>query len=288
MAQNADNSKNNNISPTAHYTGYVWVANDLSHPSFATLKGQALYAALRGPHWLSERLNGVTMDAILLARHTLIDLQLERAIASGAITQVIEIASGLSPRGWRFAERHGDAIEYIEADLPAMAQRKRELLFSAGLDSPNHRVVDIDAFSDEGALSLDALMSTLDRRKGTAIITEGLLNYFDTDSVIGLWGRIADALGRMQRGLYLADIHLGHLGEDLASKAFLKMLSAFVRGQVHLHFDSDVSAEQALELCGFGSAHLLRPRDFAERLPHCRAPGVNRVRVIAARTGRWD
>lgn len=277
-----------NISPTAHYTGYVWVAHELSHPSFATLKGQALYAALRAPQWLSARTGGPTMDAILLARHTLIDLQLERAIASGAITQVIEIASGLSPRGWRFASRHGAAIDYIEADLPAMAQRKRDVLQSAGLDSANHRVVDIDAFADDGALSLNALMSSLDRRKGTAIITEGLLNYFPTESVIALWGRIAQALSRMQRGLYLSDIHLGHLGDDVASKAFIAMLSRFVRSQVHLHFDGEVSAEQALEHCGFGSAHLLRPRDFAERLPHCRASGVNRVRVIAARNGRWD
>lgn len=278
----------NNISPTAHYTGYVWVAHALSHPSFATLKGQAFYAALRAPQWLSTRLGGPSMDAILLARHTLIDLQLERAISSGAISQVIEIASGLSPRGWRFADRHGDAIDYIEADLPAMAQRKRDLLQRAGLDSAHHRVVDIDALANEGALSLDALMSTLDRRKGTAIITEGLLNYFPSDQVIALWGRFAHALGRMQRGLYLSDIHLGHLGDDLASRAFIEMLSRFVRGKVHLHFDGEVSAEQALELSGFASAHLLRPRDFAERLPYCRAKGVNRVRVIAARTGRWD
>ena len=288
MAKNSQEKNNNNISPTAHYTGYVWVANDLSHPSFATLKGQALYTALRGPQWLARRVSSLNMDAVLLARHTLIDLQLERAISSGAITQVIEIASGLSPRGWRFAERHGDAIEYIEADLPAMAQRKRELLKNAGLDSANHRVVDIDAINDDCPLSLNALISTLDRRKGTAIITEGLINYFDTNSVIGLWGRIADALGHMQRGIYLSDIHLGNLGTDLASKAFMKMLSRFVRGQVHLHFDGEASAEQALLLSGFGSAHLLRPRDFAERLPYCREQGVNQVRVIAARTGNWD
>ncbi len=288
MAKNSQAKNNNNISPTAHYTGYVWVANDLSHPSFATLKGQALYAALRGPQWLSQRLSGPSMDNILLARHTLIDLQLERAISCGAVTQVIEIASGLSPRGWRFAERHGDAIEYIEADLPAMAQRKRELLKNAGLDRANHRVVDIDAFSDDCPLSLNALISTLDRRKGTAIITEGLINYFDTNSVIGLWGRIANALSHMQRGIYLSDIHLSNLGNDLASKAFIQMLSRFVRSQVHLHFDGEASAEQALLLSGFGSAHLLRPRDFAEGLPYCRTKGVNRVRVIAARTGNWD
>jgi hypothetical protein len=86
----------------------------------------------------------------------------------------------------------------------------------------------------------------------------------------------------------LADIHLEHLAEDFTSKAFLKMLSTFVRGQVHLHFDSADKAKQTLKICGFGSAHLLRPGDFAEGLTHCRALGVNRVRIIAARTGRWE
>jgi hypothetical protein len=34
------------ISPTAHYTGYTWLANGLSDPAFATPSGQFLYRAL--------------------------------------------------------------------------------------------------------------------------------------------------------------------------------------------------------------------------------------------------
>src|SRR3989339_853852 len=105
------------ISPTAHYTGNVWLQHGLSHPAFATLQGQAFYYALKAPMAMAKGFGAPTLETFLLARHRLIDLQLENAIASGEITQIIEIAAGLSPRGWRFASRHRERITYIEADL---------------------------------------------------------------------------------------------------------------------------------------------------------------------------
>jgi len=38
------------ISPTAHYTGYVWFAHGQSHEAFATRAGRLMYHALRGPN----------------------------------------------------------------------------------------------------------------------------------------------------------------------------------------------------------------------------------------------
>ena len=35
------------ISPTAHYTGYVWARNGLSHRELATVEGRVLYESLR-------------------------------------------------------------------------------------------------------------------------------------------------------------------------------------------------------------------------------------------------
>ena len=35
------------ISPTAHYTGYVWARNGLSHPALATREGRLLFESLR-------------------------------------------------------------------------------------------------------------------------------------------------------------------------------------------------------------------------------------------------
>src|SRR5262245_8502192 len=119
------------ITPTAHYTGYVWFANGLSHPAFATKEGRFFYQALRPANAASRAMGGPTLEGMLLARHRVIDHLLERAIAAGRVSQVIEIAAGLSPRGWRFTRDHGDAITYVEADLPDMAARKRAILAEA-------------------------------------------------------------------------------------------------------------------------------------------------------------
>src|SRR4051794_2883428 len=112
------------ISPTAHYTGHVWVRNGLSHPELATLEGRVMFDAIEPAMIASRVVGGPTLERMLLARHRLIDDLLTRSIDDGRIGQVIEIACGMSPRGWRFAERYGDEISYIEADLPDMAARK--------------------------------------------------------------------------------------------------------------------------------------------------------------------
>jgi hypothetical protein len=57
------------ISPTAHYTGFVWARNGLSPPGLATLEGRVLFESLRAPMAISDRLGGGTLEEYLLARH---------------------------------------------------------------------------------------------------------------------------------------------------------------------------------------------------------------------------
>src|SRR4051794_40074075 len=116
------------ISPTAHYTGYVWYAHGHSHEAFATRTGRMLYRVLRGPNVAAHALRRGTLEGMLLARHRLIDLRLAQAIDAGEVSQIVEVAAGLSPRGWRFRTQFGDAITYVEADLPGMLQHKRRIL----------------------------------------------------------------------------------------------------------------------------------------------------------------
>src|SRR5687768_13428848 len=94
------------ISPTAHYTGYVWFAHGHSHEAFATRTGRLMYLALRGPGVIGRVAGLPTLEGMLLARHRLIDLRLTQAIEAGEISQVVEVAAGLSPRGWRFARTY--------------------------------------------------------------------------------------------------------------------------------------------------------------------------------------
>lgn len=271
------------ISPTAHYTGYTWFHHGLSHPALVTPQGRALHAALRPMHALARATGAPTLSAFLLARHRLIDLFLSRAIDEGRISQVIEVAAGLSPRGWRFKQRYGAPLRYIEADLPDMAQRKLTLLTQAGLVQPGHEVLPLDALADAGPLSLAALSASLDLTRGTAIITEGLLNYFDTPTVQGMWARFARALQPFPQGLYLSDIHLTHGNQGAGVSGFKALLSTFVKGRVHLHFAGDDEAAQTLLQAGFAQARLHAPRDFSADLGPLQ-PGANVVRVIEAHT----
>jgi O-methyltransferase involved in polyketide biosynthesis len=239
------------ISPTAHYTGYVWARNGLSHPRLQTTEGRILYESLRPMMMLSGALGGTSLERYLLARHRAIDTLLEGAIESGAVSQVIEVASGLSARGWRFASRYGSRLTYVETDLPGMITRKRDALAQMGSLSDTHRVQELDALREDGPTSLGALADSLDPDRGVAIITEGLLGYLDRPSVIGIWERFARVLQGFPDGRYFSDLHLADQ-QTIYVRAFRTALSAFVRGRVHLHFQSAAQAQECLRASGFG------------------------------------
>jgi O-methyltransferase involved in polyketide biosynthesis len=241
------------ISPTAHYTGYVWARHGLSHPDLVTTEGRLLFSSLQPAMAISRRLGGPSLEDYLLARHQAIDSRVQRAIETGTATQVLEVAAGLSPRGWRFAQRYGDQITYVEADLPAMAQRKRRALERIGSLDEHHQVREVDALQAAGPGSLIELAGELDNEAGLVIITEGLLGYLAPDDVSALWRRFAEALGGFSAGLYVSDLHLGSAATPVV-RAFRLLLAGFVRGQVYLHFDGAAEAEAALRAAGFRSA----------------------------------
>jgi O-methyltransferase involved in polyketide biosynthesis len=253
-------SPSETISPTAHYTGYVWARNGLSHPRLETLEGRVMFESLRPINAISSTLGGPSLESYLLARHRAIDALLDRAIEQHGVAQVIEVAAGLSPRGWRFMQRYGERLTYIEADLPGMTARKRRALERMGSLSDRHLVTEVDALRDEGPRSIGELTTQLDHESGLAIITEGLLGYLDSAAVDGIWRRFARTLSGFASGRYISDLHLGSV-QSAQIRAFRAALSVFVRGQVHLHFDDAEQAESALRDAGFARAKLYRASD---------------------------
>jgi O-methyltransferase involved in polyketide biosynthesis len=258
------------ISPTAHYTGYVWARNGLSHPELATRQGRLLFESVRPAMLLTGALGGPTLETYLLARHRAIDDLLTTAIEERGATQVIEVACGLSPRGWRFTQRYGDRLVYIEADLPDMALRKRRALERMGSLSERHRVEELDALRDSGPGSLAELASTLDPDRPLVIVTEGLLSYFEKEPMLGMWRRFAEALSGFAWGRYFSDLHLSEDARGPLVHGFRALLSAFVRGPVELHFEDADEAIKALREAGFSSAEVHMP------------PETNLVRIIDA------
>jgi O-methyltransferase involved in polyketide biosynthesis len=202
-------------------------------------------------------------------------------LTCSACAQVVEVACGLSPRGWRFRERYGDALTYVEADLPGMLARKRAVLAKLGGESAHHYTAEIDALADSGPTSIAAICDALDGTRGTAIITEGLINYFDRATVGGMWRRFARALARFPRGIYLSDVILHEDNAGVFEATFSRLLGAFVRGRVHVDFASPEDAERSLDDAGLDGV-ALDPRDFAFELPGLELGGAGRVRILEA------
>jgi O-methyltransferase involved in polyketide biosynthesis len=274
-------SAGDRISPTAHYTGQVWARNGLSHPELASREGRLMFEALQPVMLASRAIGGATLEAYLLARHRAIDALLERAIEAGEVSQVIEVAAGLSPRGWRLRRRYGERLTYVEADLPAMAARKRAALARMGVLGDRHRVREVDALrDDEQPGSLAAVAAELDPGEGLAIVTEGLLGYLPTDAVQELWRRFARALGAFTAGRYISDLHLAGQATPQV-RAFRVALGTFVRGRVYLHFTDAREAKAALVAAGFATAQMHRAVDVIGR---GEGPGSRLANILEAST----
>ena len=273
-------SESSPISPTAHYTGYVWYRNGLSHPALTTTEGRLLFDALHPLMAASAALGRPSLESYLLARHRAIDLLLERAIEHEQITQVLEVAAGLSPRGLRFADRYGGRIDYIEADLPAMAARKRQALRAAGSLGERHQVRELDALKAGGPGSLASLAAELDPAAGLGVITEGLLGYLPLPDVRAIFTRVAATLSRFARGRYISDLHIGG-AQTIEVRAFRVVLSAFVRGRVYLHFSDPQQARSELLQDGFATVTIARATDITGDPP---ARGASLAHILEAST----
>ena len=276
------------ISFTALYTGHVWFANGLSDNAFHTRKGSFFYHALAPFEYVGKRLVGGDIKTFLLQRHFLIDHLLTTAIEHEGVEQVLEIACGLSPRGYRYSQRYRN-LKYVEADLPDMAARKHRLLSEKQLLNHNHQVVPLNILSQKSVDSLETVIDhSFERDKPLLVITEGLVNYFSTDSITPFWQRLHDCLAEFPMGIYLTDNYpLLHDHPFRRTLSVLgSMLGAVSRSEVSFHFCSDEEAESYFTQLGFERVNVRNPRAYYDSLDIPRTRINSLVRIIEARTGR--
>ena len=279
MKERADSEK---VSPTAFATGYFWYRHGLSHEGLVTAEGRKLDRRFGYLIRLIRLVSGTSIEALLLARHKGLDALLARHIESGKVTQVIELAAGLSARGWRFAQKYGDRITYIETDLPHMAEMKRAMLERAGLASPKHRVVPVNVLLDRGHGSLHEVAQPLDPAGGLAIVTEGLMSYLDPRAASGVWRRIARTLGTFGSGVYLSEAYVRGDRRDIGGALFRGVIQQFVRGRMHVHFETPEQALVQMKKAGFRNVTLHEPRRIPETRELGAVRGGDRVRVLEA------
>ena len=271
------------ISPTAFYTGQVWLHHKMSPSALGSWWGTAAYATVRPFDLAAGALIGVSLERVLLERHRIIDHFLTEAVEKEGVTQVLEIAAGLSPRGLRFARRYPE-LTYLEGDLPGMSARKAKLVATRGLGLPNLHFAPVDAFARGGSLSLEACVDArFDPTRPLVVITEGLIPYFDHAAVVSLWERVAALLGPRGGGTYLSDIYTGqHAGRYTATRALLMFLRVVAGAEVHLHFDDLPHARDTMERY-LGTADIHDARSLPELFPGLKrgsvAVHVGRARV---------
>src|SRR5690606_16587065 len=128
--------------------------------------------------------------------------------------------------------------------------------------------------------------ASLDPEQGTAIITEGLMNYLAPDDARAVWQRIARTLRRFPQGHYLCDAYLREEQRNLAMAAFGAVLQVFVRGRMHVHFRTAADAQQAMNRAAFGDSALIGTRNIPQARERAAVRGGDRVRILHARTGR--
>lgn len=269
------------ISFTAHYTGYVWQHYGLSEPAFATAQGKTYYALLRPFEYLARHIIGSDIKTTLLQRHFLIDRELEKRLATNPQTQVLEIACGLSPRGHRFTRKHAEMV-YVEADLPGMVARKREVLAPLHSLNAEHRLT-VCNILEAGDTSLESVIAReFDTSRPLIVITEGLVNYFDLATISAVWQRLASALQAFPQGLYLTDVYPEVEEHRFAGliRAANQSLRVASRSRFSLHFNSAENMRQHFSGLGFRNVEVFNPDHENTGAP--KANGGAIVRVIAA------
>lgn len=254
-------SKHRHISFTAHYTGYIWYQMGISHPEFATKKGKFLATLANPAETLAEKYVGGSMRTTLKQRHQMIDESLEQLIAQYPNLQILEIASGLSPRGWAFRKKYPE-IDYRELDLPDMAATKTQALQHIQADSP--QVLSADLFSDD----FQNAFNVFDPTRALVIVSEGLINYFDQVHIQKLLENIVQYGTAFQALHYLTDLYPEPTQNKLANVIWSssKLLKVISRSAFSFHFKTPQAVQNFFQEAGFAQVDVLQPNQYFAQL----------------------
>lgn len=181
------------------------------------------------------------MRSTLKQRHRMIDQHLTQLIEQHPNLQVLEIASGLSPRGWNFRQKF-PTIEYRELDLPDMARIKTQALQQ--LDPHSPAVLSVDLFSSDFKQAFDVF----DPARPLVLISEGLINYFDPAMLLQLLQAICVYGQGFKELHYLTDIYPEPVKHKLAKLIWSssKLLKWISRSAFGFHFTQPQQAQDFL------------------------------------------
>lgn len=253
-----------NIPVSALYTSATWYWGKLPCAELVLPEGAKslfrivnMYMVLY--RWLNPK--KFSLQHMLLHRHTAINHLMREA----ACPQVIEIASGFSPRGTMTSADPN--VEYFEVDLPDVVAHKNRHLQS----SVSGRAV----LSRHNFTLMPGDITQLDfnrfPQRRTFVITEGLMMYFTREQQLSIWRNIANHV-RANGGEYVFDYIPC---DDEPPRSWLGEALSYLRGlwlKPTYSYDERTRTQIAddLHLAGFDSVDIYNSADIARawHLPH--------------------
>ena len=248
-------SEHRHISFTAHYTGYIWYSMGISHPVFATSKGKMLAKLVHPLESWAEKFVGGSMRTTLKQRHSMIDQHLIQLIEQHPDLQVLEIASGLSPRGWNFRQKFPN-LDYRELDLPDMARVKTQALQKIDCNSPE--VLSVDLFTAD----FEQAFQVFDPTRPLVVISECLINYFNKNMLLQLLHAISHYGQNFKELHYLTDLYPEPVKNKLAKFIWgcSKLLKWMSRSAFSFHFVHPQQAQSFFQQAGFEQVNITQPQ----------------------------
>ncbi len=227
----------------------------ISHEALATSKGKSLAYLVHPLESWAEKYVGGSMRTTLKQRHTMLDHDLEKLIQENPDLQVLEIACGLSPRGWWFRQ-HYPSITYRELDLPDMAQTKQNALQQIEKNAPE--ILSVDLFTEAFAQAFEVF----DPNRPLVVISEGLINYFDKDLLKQLIQSIVHYCASFKKFHYLTDLYPEPVKNKLASIIWnsSKLLKLMSRSSFSFHFKTPLEVKGFFEDAGFSQVSIEQPQ----------------------------
>ena len=171
---------------------------------------------------------------------------INRAIDETGLTQILELAAGLSTRGMDYAQK---GCIYLEADLPESTELKRQVVIGVLGNVP--ATLHLCAVNVVDPAALLACCAVFEPRP-VAIATEGLLRYLTFDEKRQLVAGVREILSRLGGFWVTTDIHLrtwaqGH--RRLVNRQ--EETERLGRNLEPNYFDDVEHAQSFFESCGF-------------------------------------
>jgi O-methyltransferase involved in polyketide biosynthesis len=198
MATTETVKKSGDVGLTAMAVAYQRTLSDIPYTKRIFNAAERISASNGGPELPKAmyKINAARMEA----RYKLIS----KLIMETGTTQILEIASGLSPRGISTVGPGG--ISYVETDLPGMIKLKRAIL--EGIKKPLPKALHLTPADALSRTELKKAASIFAPDRPITVVNEGLLLYLDRNQRIAVAGNVKHLLRTFGGEWITTDIYL--------------------------------------------------------------------------------